>query len=130
MLANGIEHVSEKTGNLQFDLLQTFHQFEADFNLLLKWYSSKGFIAKAEHHNALHNSQGDGWPRQSTINLACKKMVLFDYIYHMQTTAVNVSIDVAQCFDCMVEACENLSCCQQGTDMDYLKLHAAMQQLF
>jgi len=41
-----------------------------------------------------------------------------------------VSIDVAWCFDHMVEACENLSCRQHGTNMNYLKLHAAMQQQF
>jgi len=57
-------------------------------------------------------------------------MVLFDYVHLMRTTAVDVSIDVARCFDCLIEACKNLSCHQQGADLNYLKLHVAMQQLF
>jgi len=27
----------------------------------------------------------------------------------------------------MIKACMNMSCCQQGADLSYLKLHAAMQ---
>jgi len=57
-------------------------------------------------------------------------MVLFDYVYLTRTIAVDVSIDVTRCFDCLIEACENLSCRQQGADLNYIKLHAAMQQLF
>jgi len=57
-------------------------------------------------------------------------MVLFDYVHLTRTTAVDVSIDVARCFDCMIEACENFSCRQQGADLEYLNLHAAMQQSF
>jgi len=57
-------------------------------------------------------------------------MVLFDYVHITRTPAVDVSIDVARCFDCLIEACKNLSCRQQGADLNYLKLHAAMQQLF
>jgi len=87
-------------------------------------------MTKAEQNKTLHDSQGSGRPGQSAINLACKKMVLFDYVHITCTPAVDVSIDVAQCFDCLIEACENLSCQQQGADLNYLKLHATMQQLF
>jgi len=123
-------YLEKKPGNPQIDLLRTLHLFEADYNLLLKWHSSKGFMAKAEHHNTLDDSQGGGRPGRCAIDLACKKMVLFDYVHMTRTTAVDVSIDVARCFDCLIEACENLSCRQQGADLNYLKLHAAMQQLF
>ncbi len=85
------------------------HLFEADYNLLLNWHSLKGFMTKAEQNKTLHDSQGGGRPGQSAINLACKKMVLFDYVHIMRTPAVDVSIDVARCFDCLIVACENLS---------------------
>jgi len=106
------------------------HLFEADYNLLLKWHSSKGFMAKAEQYNTLNDSQGGSRPGWSAIDLACKNMVLFDYVHLTRTTAVDISIDVARCFNCLIEACENPSCHQQGADLNYLKLHAAMQQLF
>jgi len=57
-------------------------------------------------------------------------MVLFDYVHITRTSAIDISINVARCFDCLIEACENLLCQQQGADLNYLKLHAAMQQLF
>jgi len=57
-------------------------------------------------------------------------MVLFDHIHITRMTAVDVSIDVARCFDRMIEACKNLSCRQQGADIQYLKLHGATQQQF
>jgi len=44
--------------------------------------------------------------------------------------AINVSIVVAQCFNHMIKACENLSCHQQGADVNYLKLHTTTQQQF
>jgi len=123
-------YLEKKPGNLQIDLLHMVHLFEADYNLLLKWHSSKGFMAWAEHHNWLQDNQGGGCPGCSAINLACKKMVLYDYVFVMRATTVDVNIDVACCFDNMVEACENISCRQQGVDLCYLKLHAAMQQQF
>jgi len=123
-------YLEKKLGNLRIDLLRTLHLFEANYNLLLKWHSSKGFMIKAEHNNTLQDNQGGGQPGRSAIDLTCKKMVIFDYVYLTQITAVNISIDVARCFDSMIEACENLSCHQQGADLAYFKLHVATQQQF
>jgi len=69
-------YLENKPGNPQIDLLQTLHLFVADYKLLLKWHSSKGFMAKAEQYNTLDDSQGGSQPGRSTINLACKKMVI------------------------------------------------------
>jgi len=59
-----------------------------------------------------------------------KKLVLYDHIRITRTIAIDVSKDMARCFDCMIEACMNLSCRQQGANIQYLKLHALMQQTF
>jgi len=115
-------------GNPRIDKLQTLHLFEADYNLLLKWHSSKGFLPKAENAGRIHDSQGGSRPGRSAIDLACKKISLYDYIRINQIPAINISKDVAKCFDRMIKACMNMSCCQQGADLSYLKLHVAMQQ--
>jgi len=57
-------------------------------------------------------------------------VITYNYIHVTHTDAVNVSIDVAKCFDHMVEACENLSCWQHKADVQYMHLHAAAQQQF
>jgi len=117
-------------GSPYINRLRTLHLFEGDYNLILKWYSSRGFLQKAEQHHRLHNSQGGGRPGCSAIDLACKKLVLSDHIRITRTTAIDVSKDVARCFDRMIESCMNLSCHQQGADVQYLKLHALLQQTF
>jgi len=35
-------------GNPQLNCLHTIHLFEANYNLLLKWFSSKGFILQSK----------------------------------------------------------------------------------
>jgi len=62
--------------------------------------------------------------------LLAKKMVAYDHIRITRMTAIDISEDVAKCFDRMIEACMNLSCRQQGADLKYLKLHALLQQTF
>jgi len=115
-------------GNPHIDKLRTLHLFEADYNLLLKWHSSKGFLPKAENAGRIHDSQGGGRLGHSAIDLACKKISLHNYIRINQIPAINISKNVTKCFDRMIKACMNMSCCQQGADLSYLKLHVAMQQ--
>jgi len=123
-------YLEKKPGHPSIDSLCTLHLFEADYNLLLKWHSSLGFTPKSEKHDRILDSQGGGSAGQSEIDLACKKVAIYDYISITRTDAVDVSIVVNRCFDNMVEACENLSCRQHGADPAYLKLHAATQQQF
>jgi len=104
------------------------HLFEADYNLLLKWHSSMGFLPRAKRADRIHDSQGGGQPGRSAIDLACKKIVLYDHVHITRTNAIDISKDVTKCFDRMIKACMNLLCRQQGADVQYLKLHAAMQQ--
>jgi len=120
--------LEKEPGNPQINKLRTLHLFKADYNLLLKWYSSMGFLPQAKLHGQLHDSQGGGCPGRSAIDLACKKIALYDHIQITRSTAIDLSKDVAKCFDQMIEACMNLSCCQQGADPKYLQLHGAMQQ--
>jgi len=88
----------------------------------------QGFLKKAEKHHCLHDSKGGGQPGCSAIDLACKKLVLYDHICITRTIAIDISKDVVQCFDQLIKACMNLSCWQQGADIQYLKLQALMQQ--
>jgi len=120
--------LKKELGNPRIGKLRTLHIFKVDYNLLLKWYSSMGFLPQAELHGRLHDSQGGGCPGWSAIDLACKKIVLYNHIRITRSTAIDLSKDIAKCFDQMIEACMNLSCRQQGADPKYLQLHGAMQQ--
>jgi len=54
-------------GDPQIDCLQTIHLYEADYNLLLKWVASQGFILRSKKAQCITNNQGSKHPGRSTI---------------------------------------------------------------
>jgi len=122
-------YLEKDPGRPRIDRLRTLHIVEADYNLLLKWHSSLGFMARAEAEHSLSDCQSGGRAGRSAIDLACQKISLFEIYRMIRRIAIEISNDAANCFDRMVEICQNLSCRQHGADPQYLKLHAQMQQL-
>jgi len=57
-------------GDPKIDWLHTIHLYEADYNLLLKWFLSKGFIIHSETANQITDSRSGGWPGCSAFDLA------------------------------------------------------------
>jgi len=53
-------YLKKEPGNLRIDKLCTLHLFEADYNLLLRWHSSQGFLPRAKLTGCIHDSQGGG----------------------------------------------------------------------
>jgi len=100
---------------------------EANWNLLLIWFSSQGFFKTAETNDILVNNQGGGQQGCSTIELACKKVISFDFICTTRTEAINIENDAKACFDLMAEACHSLSCLCYRADPAYIKLHTQTQ---
>jgi len=98
-------YLEKEPGNPRIDKLQTLHLFEADYNLLLKWHSLMGFLPQAKQAGQIHDSQGGGRQGCSVINLACKKIVLYDHIHITRTNAINISKDIVKCFDGMIKVC-------------------------
>jgi len=60
-------------GTPYINKLHMLHIVEADYNLLLKWNLSLGFMKRAEDNLQFTDSQGGGRKGQSAINLAVKK---------------------------------------------------------
>jgi len=54
------------------------HLYEADYNLLLKWFSSKGFILRSEKAHRITDSQGGRQAGRSTIDLAITKVLSYE----------------------------------------------------
>jgi len=108
--------------------LRALHIVEADYNLLLKWNSSLGFMKRAEDNLQLTDSQGGGRKGRSAIDLAVKKAVTYDYIRINKEEAINIELGVEACFDMMVELCQNMACLSHGADPLYIRLHAQTQR--
>jgi len=61
-------------GNPQINCLHTIHLYKANYNLLLKWFSSQGFILNSKKAQQINNSQGGRHPECSAIDLAITKV--------------------------------------------------------
>jgi len=98
--------------------------FEADWQLLLKWHSSYGFLPKSELAHALTPVQGGGRKGCSTIDQATQQIIEMEVTNLNQQTAIDLFLDLHHCFDLMVKACHNMACHHHGAADDYLCLHA------
>jgi len=120
--------IEKELGNLHLDQLHCIMIFEANWQLMLKWHSSYGFLPKTEKARTLSYEQGGGHKGRSMINQVAQQIVGTKIIHLCQCTALDLYLDLWQCFDMMVKACHNLVCCQHGADNAYLKLHAKTHQ--
>jgi len=114
-------------GNPKIDRLWTIHLYKADYNLLLKWFSSKGFILRSKKAWCITNNQGGGRTSQSTIDLAITKVLSYKVADILHLCVIIVDNDATVCFDRMIEAQNNLACLQHGANPHYIKLHAQTQ---
>jgi len=115
-------------GDSKIDRLCTIHLYEADYNLLLKWFSSKGFILHSKKAHCITDSQGGGHPGHSVIDLTITKVLSYEVADILHLQVIIIDNDTTACFDCMIEAQNNLACLQHGTNPQYIKLHAQTQQ--
>ncbi len=121
--------IEKEMGNPDIERLQCIMIFEADWQLLLKWYSSYGFLPITEKAGTLAVAQGGGRKGQSAIDQATQQVLETKLVHLQQTSTIDLYLDLRACFDMMVEACHNLACRRHGTDIAYLRLHAHTHQL-
>jgi len=69
--------LEKDAGNPQINRLCTIHLYEANYNLILKWFSSQGFILKSKKAHHINDSQGGSRPGCSAINLAITKVLSY-----------------------------------------------------
>jgi len=106
--------LEKDAGNPQINQLRTIHLYEADYNLLLKWFSSKGFILNSKKAHQITNHQGSGCPSRSAIDLAITKVLSYEIAETLQLHVIIVNNNATACFDQMLEAPNSLACLQHG----------------
>jgi len=103
--------------------------FEANWQLLLKWNSLKGFLPCTEQAGTLVEAQGGGCKGRSAVDQATQQIIETEIMHMNQTPTIDLYLDLRTCFDLMVEACHNLACRCHGATDAYLKLHACTHQV-
>jgi len=102
--------IKKEMGNPDINRLRCIMLFEADWQLLLKWHSSYGFLPATELAGQLTQKQGGGRKGRSAIDQATQHIVETESIHLNQSMAIHLYLDLKVCFAMMVEACHNLAC--------------------
>jgi len=121
--------IEKEIGNPDLNRLRCIMLFEADWQLLLKWHSSYGFLPRTEEEGTLSDAQGGGRKGRSAIDQATQQVVETEIVHFQQKPHIDLYLDLRTCFDLMVEACHNLACRRHGAVDAYLRLHAKTHQL-
>jgi len=106
-------YLEKDLGYPKLHQLRTIHLMEANYNLLLKWYAAKGFFKCSKQYCRLADEQGGSHQGRSAIDMACKKIVIYNILRTTKEEAINVGNDADMCFDRIIKNCQNLSCWQQ-----------------
>jgi len=102
--------IEKEIGNPDLNRLHCLMLFEADWQLILKWHSSYGFLPCTEAAGMLTVEQGGGRKGCSAIDQATQQIVETELIHLNQTSHIDMYLDLRTCFNLMVEACHNLAC--------------------
>jgi len=102
--------IEKEMGNPDINRLRCIMLFEADWQLLLKWHSSYGFLPTTERAGQLAREQGGGRKGRSAIDQATQQIVETESLHLNQRMAIDLYLDLKACFDMMIEACHNLAC--------------------
>ena len=104
--------------------LRVIHIFEADYNLILKYFISKKTLRHAIHHNAVATEQAGGRPKRTAIDEAVRTVVTFETCQLQRKSGGVMYNDAAACFDRIIENVSNITCMNAGAPLNVLDLHA------
>jgi len=107
-------------GQPKINYLQALHLLKANLNLLWKYFLAQGFFKTAENNDLLIDNQGGCRKGFSAIDMACKKVLVYEWMRLMRAAGINIDNDLEACFDNMVEACHSLACQSKWADIQYL----------
>jgi len=85
--------IEKELGNPDLNRIRCLMIFESDWQLLLKWHSSYGFLPKAEQNQTLTPHQGGGRKGHSAIDQALLQVIKSEIIHLDQCPAIQLYLD-------------------------------------
>lgn len=104
--------------------LRVIHIFEADYNLLLKYFISKKATHHAIYHKTTATEQSGGRPNCTAIDEAVRTVVTFETCRLQRISGGVIYNDAKACFDRVIENISNLTCLNAGAPIKVLDLHS------
>lgn len=110
-------------GKPLIDKLRVIHIYEADYNIILKYFISKKTLRNAIKHNAIAPEQAGGHPGRTAIDEAIKTVTTYEICNLQRLSGGIMYNDTKACFDRIVENISNITCLNAGAPIDVLHLH-------
>lgn len=104
--------------------LRVIHIYEADYNIILKYFISKKTLQHAIHHKTIAKEQAGGRPGRTACDEAIQTIATYETCQLQQISAGGIMYnDAKACFDRIIENISNLTCLNAGAPIQVLNLH-------
>jgi hypothetical protein len=110
-------------GNPLVEKLRVIHIYEADWNIILKYYLTHKVLQTANYQQTLAPEQAGGRPGRRAIDEATKTVILYETCSLQRVTGGIMYNDAKACFDRIIENISNMSCMREGLPVSIAKLH-------
>lgn len=111
-------------GTPLLDKLRVIHIYEADWNLLLRYFIANQLKQKMMQEQTGTTEQAGGRPGGSSIDVAIKSVLTYETGRLQRTTGGVMYNDAKACYDRIVENIGNLALMREGLNPKICKLHA------
>jgi hypothetical protein len=110
--------------------LRVIHIFEADWNIILKYFTGREILRKAVMEHTASEEQAGGRPGRRSIDEAVQTVLTYETcILQHQTGGITYN-DAKSCYDRIPENLSNITAMKEGLPKNLALLHAnTMQQI-
>jgi hypothetical protein len=104
--------------------LRVIHIYEADWNLIQRFYVAYTLTAIATKEETTTSEQAGGRPGRSSIELAINRVITFETIRLQRQVGAVMYNDAKACYDQIVENISNMSLLREGLPIEIAILHS------
>jgi hypothetical protein len=105
--------------------LRVIHQYEADYNLLLKIIWARKGVRNAHNSNRLNNGQAGSRPNMKAIDVVINKEMKYLYARLTRTALGTIDNDAKSCFDRIICNLAMMTSMYYGIPVNFCQLQAA-----
>jgi hypothetical protein len=115
-------------GTPLIDKLRVIHIYEADWNMILRYFIAHKLKQKTMQEKTGTTAQVGGRPGCSSIDVATKTVLTYETSRLQRTNAAVIYNDAKACYDRIVENIGNMALMREGLNPKVAKIHAATMQ--
>jgi hypothetical protein len=111
-------------GQPLLEKLRVIHIYEADWNLILKYFISHKLIHQAHLNGTLTPEQAGGRPGRSAIDEATKTVITYETCRLQRLNGGIIYNDAKACYDRIIENLRHITCMREGLSPSIARLHS------